>query len=148
MSRRSRACAVLLLLLSSAHGCSQPREHAGAPGDPKASDVVLAHWSALQKRDWRAAYGQLHPDLAAAGLTLKAFTQIHAKRSASKGLPQKIAIAGSEQTADAVVVSFDLLSIPPGGGEPVAVSPRRKATLRKSGQSWRLMTHDLLALER
>jgi hypothetical protein len=108
--------------------------------------VLLAHWRAIQRGNWRTAYDALHPDLKAAGLTLKRFTDLHVRRLKSKSLPQDIKIAGVERKGDDVVISFDLLSAPQGGGEPVAVSPRRKATLRKSGSSWGLRTHDLLAV--
>ncbi len=62
------------------------------------------------------------------------------------GAPQSIEIAGSEQTGDDVVVSYDLCATPAGAAESVAILPRRKATLRKSGDSWGLMTHDILTI--
>ena len=44
------------------------------------------------------------------------------------------------------VVSYDVLfAPPPGGGEPVGVPPRRRATLKESGDTWGLTTRDLLA---
>jgi hypothetical protein len=116
------------------------------PGDPKAGDVRLAHFNALHTGDWRRAYESIHPDLKANGLTLRRFTALHAKRLKMKGAPEKIEIAGSEQTGDDVVVSYELCAVPADGGEPVAVPPRRKATLRKSGSSWGLMTHDILTV--
>jgi hypothetical protein len=144
MIRLLRVATVLILLCSP--GCWGISEQAGKPADPKAVEVLLAHWQALQRREWRAAYDRLHPDLKTAGFTLKRFTALQAKRPGSNGFPRDIRIAGSEQTGDDLVISFDLLSLPPGGGSPVAISPRRKATLRRSGDSWGLMTHDLLAL--
>jgi hypothetical protein len=109
--------------------------------------VVLAHWRALQRREWKAAYDWLHPDLRTARFPLKRFTDLHAKRFKAKGFPDHdITLVGSEPMGETVVVSFEVISAPPGGGEPVAVGPRRKATLRKAGGSWGLMTHDLLAL--
>jgi hypothetical protein len=112
-----------------------------------ASEVVLAHWRALQRREWKAAYDWLHPDLRTASFPLKRFTDLHAKRFKAKGFPHHdITIVGSEPMGDEVVVSFDVYSVPPGGGEPIVGSPRRRVTLRKSGDSWRLMTHDLLAI--
>jgi len=133
-----------VLLLLCPLGCSGSPGRTGEPGDPKARDVLLAHWEALHSGDWRGAYERIHPDLKAAGLTLKKFTALHARRLKMNGAPQNIEIAGSEQTGDDIVVSYDLCATPAGGGEPVAISPRRKATLRKSGDSWALMTHDIL----
>jgi hypothetical protein len=128
-------------------GCQGPAGQSGNPGDPKASEALLAHWQAMHKGDWRGAYERIHPDLKAAGLTLKRFTALHAKRLTMKGAPQKIEIAGSEQAGDDIVVSYDLYAVPAAGGEPVAITPRRKATLRKSGSSWALMTHDILTIQ-
>jgi hypothetical protein len=117
------------------------------PGDPEAAEVVLAHWAALQQRDWKAAYDRLHPDLKTIAFPLKRFTDFHSRRLKLKGFTHHdIKVAGSERRGDDVVVSFDVSSVPPGGGEPVAVPPRRKAMLRKSRDSWGLMTHDLLAI--
>jgi hypothetical protein len=114
--------------------------------DPEVAEVMRAHFAALQHGEWRKAYERLHPDLKEAGFSLKRFTELHARRLKSKSLPQDINIAGSARRGDNVVVSFDLLSAAQGGGEPVAVLPRRRATLRKTGNSWGLMTHDLLAV--
>ena len=100
----------------------------------------------LQHGEWRTAYERLHPDLKKAGFSLKRFTDLHARRLKSKSLPQDVRIAGSDCIGDDVVVSFDLLSTPQGGSEPVAVPPRRRATLRKTASTWGLMTHDLLAV--
>ena len=57
-----------------------------------------------------------------------------------------ILVTGSERSGDDVIVSFDALFAPPGGGEPVPVPPRRKVRLRRSGETWALMTHDVLAI--
>ena len=126
-------------------GCSEPT-HTPRAADKGAVEVLSAHWSALQRRDWKAAYDRLHPDLKTAKYTLKQFTGFHAKRRGSNGFPQDIKITGSEQTGDDAVVSFDVLYAPPEGGEAVAVPPRRKVALRKSGAAWGLATHDLLAV--
>jgi hypothetical protein len=140
----SRVGTLLLLLCSL--GCSGSPAQTGQVADPKPVEVLSAHWDALQRRDWRAAYDRLHPDLKTARLTLKRFTALHDKRLKSKGFPQDIKIAGSEQTGDDVVVSFDVLYAPPEGGEAVVVPPRRKVTLRKTGSTWGLATHDMLAV--
>jgi hypothetical protein len=144
MSTRIRIGLVLLLL--GAPGCGWSEAQVSEPGDPQAAEVVLAHWAALQKGQWKAAYDQLHPDLKADKRSLKRFTDLHARRLKAKGFPHDIKVVGSESTGDDVVVSFDVYAVPAGVGEPVAVSPRRRATLRKSGDSWGLMTHDILAV--
>ena len=137
----------LVLLVLGSSGCGWSQAPVSEAGDPAASEVVLAHWRALQRREWKAAYDWLHPDLRTARFPLKRFTDLHAKRFKAKGFPHHdITIVGSEPMGDEVVVSFDVYSVPPGGGEPIAGSPRRRVTLRKSGDSWRLMTHDLLAI--
>ena len=94
---------VLMLLCSLGCSGSVGQTQTGEPGDPQASDVLLAHWEALHRGDWRAAYDCIHPDLKAAGLTLKRFTALHARRLKMNGAPQSIEIAGSEQTGDDVV---------------------------------------------
>jgi len=127
-------------------GCSGAPNQAVEPVDPEVADVMLAHWAALQHGEWRTANECLHPDLKKAEFSLKRFTELHARRLKAKSLPHDIKIAGSERRGDDVIVSFDLLSVPWGGGEPVAVSPRRRATLRKTANIWGLMAHDLLAV--
>jgi hypothetical protein len=144
MSTRFRMSLVLLLL--GAPGCGCSGDHVSEPGDPQAAEVVLAHWAALQKGDWEAAYARLHPDLKANKRSLKRFSDLHARRLKAKGLPHDIKVTESTRAGDDVLVSFDVYAAPPGGGEPVAVPPRRRATLRKVGGSWALMTHDLLAV--
>src|SRR5262249_7806093 len=131
-----RIGAVLVLL--SSIGCSGSAEKIAEPGDPRAREVLVAHFAALHKGDWRRAYEQIHPDLKAAGFTLKQFTSLYNRRFKMKGAPEKIDVTGSEQTGDDVVVSFALCSVPASGGEAVAIPPGRKATLRKSGASWAL----------
>jgi hypothetical protein len=145
MATRLRMSLVFLLL--GAPGCGPFEAQVGAPGDPEAAEAMLTHWAALQRRDWKAAYDRLHPDLKTAKLPLKRFADFHARRFKAKGFPHHhIKITGSERVGDDVVLSFDVISAPPDGAEPVAVAPRRKAKLRKSGGSWGLMTHDLLAI--
>jgi hypothetical protein len=137
--------AVLLPLLIVSPGCSGSIKQGGEPVDPQAIEVLVAHWEALQKRNWRTAYELIHPQIKTSGFDLKRFTSLHAKRSVSKGLPDKVRIAGSKQTGNVVVVDYDLIHRSPEGGE-VVVPPRRQATLRKARESWRLITHDILAL--
>jgi hypothetical protein len=140
-----RIGAVLLLFCSI--GCSESAGIKNAqPGDPQASEVVLAHFDALRKSDWRRAYGHIHPDLKATGFSLKRLTSLYDRRLKMKVAPEKIDVTGSEQAGDDVVVSFDVCAAPAEGGEPVAVPPRRKVTLRKSGNSWALLTHDILTI--
>jgi hypothetical protein len=127
-------------------GCSGPPNQAVDPVDPEVTNVMQAHWAALQHGEWRTAYERLHPDVKKAGLTLKRFTDLHARRLKSKTLPHDIKIAGLQHKGDDVVVSFDVLIAPQGVGEPVAVPPRRRVILRKTANTWRLMTHDLLAV--
>ena len=91
------------------------------------------------------AYARLHPELKAA-LPLKRFTDFHARRRKSDSSPRAIQVIGSERSGDDVIVSFDALFDPVGGGEPVPVPPRRKVRLRRLGESWALMTHDVLAV--
>src|SRR5262249_25418332 len=136
----------LFLLLLSSLGCAGSSVASGEPGDPEAGDVLLAHFDALHRRDWRRAYEFLHRDLKSSGFTLKRFTALYDKRLKMQGAPEKIEVRGSEQTGDDVVVSFDVCAVPASGGEPVAVPPRRKATLRKSGGSWGLLAHDILTV--
>jgi hypothetical protein len=134
------------LLLVGFPGCSEFSQQTGQSADPRPVEVLSAHWQALKRRDWRAAYERIHPDLKAAGLTLKRFTALHARRLERKGFPEDIRIVGLEQADDDVVVSFDVLHAPSEGAEPIAASPRRKVTLRKSDGRWALTTHDLLAV--
>jgi hypothetical protein len=137
---------LLFLLLSSA-GCRWSEALVNESGDPEASEVMLAHWAAVQRREWKSAYDRLHPDLKTAKFSLRRFAEFHSRRLKARGFPHHdIKVAGSERIGEDVVVSFDVISVPAGGGEPVAVPPRRRATLRRSGGSWGLMTHDLLAI--
>jgi hypothetical protein len=126
-------------------GCSGSTKVAGIPGDPKAAEVLRAHWDALQRREWRAAHDRLHPDLKAK-FSLKQFTDFHSRRLKQAGVPKEIRVEECETVGDDVVVFYDVLFAPPGGGEAVLIPPRRKATLRKSGESWGLLTHDLLVV--
>jgi hypothetical protein len=126
-------------------GCSGSVAQTDRPVDPNAVEALRAHWVALQRRDWRAAHDRLHPVLNAK-FTLKKFTDFHAKRRKSGGIPQAIDVVSSEGLGDDVIVSFDALYAPPEGGPAVPVPPRRRATLRKSGGSWCLMTPDVLAI--
>src|SRR5438270_415899 len=122
----------LILGLLGSVGCSGSIGPTNGPVDPRAAEVLRAHWDALKRHDWKAAYARLHPELKAARFTLKNFTDLHTRRRGMECLHPDILITGSERVGDDVVVSFDLLVIPHGGGEQVSVPPRRKATLRKS----------------
>jgi hypothetical protein len=138
----------LLLLLPLAFaplGCSGPVSLAAEPGDPKAVELLKSHAAAVVRGDWRTAYASLHPDVKAA-LPLKRFTAFHARRRKSDGSPRAIPVIGSERSGEDVIVSFDALFAPPGGGEPVPVPPRRVVQMRRSGESWALMTHDIFAV--
>jgi hypothetical protein len=141
---RIGAVLVLLCLI----GCSGSPAKIGDPGGQQASEVLLAHFEALHRGDWRRAYEQMHPELKSAGFSLERFTSLYDRRLKMKGAPEKIDITGSEQIGDDVIVSFDVCAAPHSGGVPVAISPRRKATLRKSGGSWSLLTHDILSVQR
>jgi hypothetical protein len=136
---------VLLPLLIVPPGCSGPGDPAAEPGDPKAVELLESHAAAIMRGDWRTAYARLHPELKAA-LPLKRFTDFHARRRKSDGSPRAILVTGSERSGDDVIVSFDALFAPPGGGEPVPAPPRRKVRLSRSGETRTLMTHDLLAI--
>lgn len=71
----------------------------------------------------RAAHAGLHPDLKIV-LPLKRFTEFHAKRRKSEDSPRAVLVAGAERSGDDVIVSFDALFAPPGGGgEPMSVPP-------------------------
>jgi hypothetical protein len=140
-----RLLAVMLLLVFHT-GCSGPPAVSSEPGDPQAVEVLEKHWSALSRGEWQAAHNRLHPKLKAE-FSLKKFTAFHAKRRKSDGFPRAIKITGSERLGDDVIVSFDALFAPAGGGEPLPVPPRRKVCVRKSEDSWGLMTHDLLAVQ-
>jgi hypothetical protein len=126
-------------------GCSEPGGLAAEAGDPKAVELLESHAAAIIRGDWRAAHAQLHPELKAA-LPLKRFTAFHAKRRKSGGSLSGIQVIGSERSGEDVIVSFDALFTPHDGGEPVPVPPRRKVHLRRWGESWALMTHDVLAV--
>jgi hypothetical protein len=139
-----RIGAVLSLLCSI--GCSGSAGKIVEPGDPRACEALLAHFDALHKRNWRRAYEQIHPELKSAGFSLKRFTSLYDRRLKMKGAPERIDITGSEQTGDDALVSFDVCAVPDSGSEPVAIPPRRKATLRRSGGSWALLTHDILSI--
>jgi hypothetical protein len=127
-------------------GCSDPHRLAGVPGDPNAAEVLSAHWAALQRGDWKTAYDCLHSELRSTKCNLKQFIAFHSRRRKTGGFPRDIKIVGSEQVGDDVEVAFDVLHVPPEGGVPVAVSPRRKVNLRRSGATWGLLTTDLLAV--
>jgi hypothetical protein len=136
---------VLLPLSLILSGCSGQVAPAAASGDPKAAELLDSHAAAVIRGDWRTAYAGLHPDLKAT-LPLKRFTDFHARRRKSGGSPRAIQVVGSEQAGDDVIVSFDALIAPPEGSDPVPVPPRRKVRLRRVGESWALMTHDVLAV--
>jgi hypothetical protein len=136
---------VLLPLLIVPPGCSGPGKPTAELGDPKAVELLESHAAAIVRGDWRTAYTRLHPELKAA-LPLKRFTAFHAGRRKSAGSPRAIRVVGSERSGDDVIVSFDTLFVQNGGGEPVPVPPRRKVRLRRSGEAWTLMTHDVLAV--
>ncbi len=136
---------VPLLLLIAPPGCSGPGEPAAEPGEPKAVEFLESHATALLRGDWRTAYARLHPEVKAA-LPLKRFTDFHARRRRLDSSPRAILVTGSERSGDDVIVSFDALFAPPGGGEPIPVPPRRKVRLRRSGETWALMTPDVLAV--
>jgi hypothetical protein len=136
---------VLLPFLLIPPGCSGPGDPAAEPGDPKAVELLESHAAAIMRGDWRAAHAHLHPELKAA-LPLKRFTNFHAKRRKLAGTARAIQVIGSERSGEDVIVSFDALFDPAGGGEPVPVPPRRKVRLRRLGESWALMTHDVLAV--
>ena len=139
---RLRDCSIVLLL--GTIGCSMSHHPAPTQADPEAAGVLQAHWKALHQRDWPAAYSLLHPDIKSKGLTLRRFTMLHARRRDSSGFPHDLRIAGSKKSDDSITVAYDLLYVPPEGGEPFVVPPRREAILRRSGGSWRLVTHDVL----
>jgi hypothetical protein len=136
----------LVLLATCFTGCAGPQQPAGVPGDTKAAEVLSAHWAALQRGDRKSAYEQLHPELRSSKFLLKQFTTLHAGRRKAKALPQDIKIVEAQQAGEDVIVSFDVLHVPSEGGEPVAVPPRRKVTLRKTAGTWGLLTSDLLAI--
>ena len=127
-------------------GCSCPINPATEAGDPKAVELFESHADALLRGDWRAAHAGLHPDLKTL-LPLNRFTEFHARRRKSDNSPRAVLVAGSERSGDDVLVSFDALFAPTGGGEPVSVPPRRRVRLRRSGETWALMTHDVFAVE-
>ena len=77
----------MVLMLLCSLGCSGSVGRPGEPGDPKVRDVLLAHWEAMHSGDWRGPTRLIHPDLKAAGLTLKRFTALHAERLKMKGVP-------------------------------------------------------------
>jgi hypothetical protein len=136
---------VLLPLLLIPLGCSGLGAPTAEAGDPKAVEILQSHAAAVLRGDWRTAYAPLHPDLKAT-LPLKRFTDFHARRRKSGGSPREIQVMGSERSGEDVIVSFDALFGPAGGGEPMPVPPRRKVRLRRVGESWALMTHDVLAV--
>ncbi len=138
-------CLGLALLLPTLTGCTGPDLPATNPGDPNAIEVLEAHCTALRRGDWRAAHDQLHPDLRAR-IKLGKFTDFHSKRRKAVDFPRAIEVVNSEILGHEATISFDALYAPPGGGTAVAVPPRRKVTLRKSGDTWKLMTHDVLAV--
>jgi hypothetical protein len=136
---------VLFALLMVPAGCSGPAEPAAGPGDPKAVEFLESHAAAIMRGDWRTAYVSLSPELKAT-LPLKRFTDFHARRRKLAGSPGAIQVIGSERSGEDVIVSFDGLFAPSGGGQPVPVPPRRKVRMRRLGASWALMTHDILAV--
>lgn len=144
VSLRMSLAALFLLWCT---GCTQPPTATPEPGDPTTVVAFEAHWAALRRGDWRGAYGRVHPDLRAK-MTLGKFTQFHSRRRKSDGYPQAVKIVSSETSGQDVMVSFDVLSAVPGVDAPAVVPPRRRVCLRKSGDSWNLMTHDILAVER
>ncbi|MFO0950563.1 MAG: nuclear transport factor 2 family protein [Isosphaeraceae bacterium] len=137
---------IVISVAAGAAGCSGAGAPAPAPASPEAVAVLQEHLKAIRGRDWKAAYNLLHPDLAASGLTLKKFTELHARREKTPGFPSELRVVASSGARDASTVEYDLLYTPPGGGEPVAVPPHRRATFRRCGDAWRLTTHDVLAV--
>jgi hypothetical protein len=97
------------------------------------------------RADWRTAYAGLHADVKAV-IPLKRFTDFHARRRKSGGSPGGIRVIASERSGEDVIVSFDALFAPSRGSEPLPVPPRRKVRLRRLGETWALMTHDVLAV--
>lgn len=134
------------LLFGMIMACAGCQNQTSEPADPQATEVLRTHWEALQRRDWRTAYDRLDAGLRTPKFTLKHFTDFHTKRRGSEGFPKDIQIIGSERAGDDAVVSFDVLYVPPGGSTTVPTPIRHKVTLRKSGDSWGLRTHDILAL--
>ena len=135
----------LALLFPALTGCTGPDLPATKPGDPKAIEALETHCSALRRGDWRAAHEKLHPDFQAM-FKLGKFTEFHSRRRKSVDFPRAIEVVNSEISGHEVNIAFDALYAPPGGGTAVVVPPRRKVTLRKSGDTWKLMTHDVLAV--
>src|SRR4051812_37824834 len=117
-------------------GCSTSHHPALTQANPEAEGVLQTHWKALQRRDWRSAYDMLHPDIKSNGLTLRRFTFLHARRRDSPGFPHDLRVAGSKPSDDSITVTYELFYLPPEGGEPFVVPPRREAIFRRSGGSW------------
>lgn len=140
-----RTSQVFILLALGTAGCSGTSAQSGGPPEPEAEQVLLKHWQALQRRDWPAAYELFHPEVTKKKLSLKLFTKMQESRRKRTANLADLRVLTSERAGDDVTVTFNVLAIPAGGGEPVPVSPTHRAMLRKSGEAWRLMTHDLLA---
>jgi hypothetical protein len=136
---------VLLPLLLTLSGCSEPGGPATEASDPKAVQLLESHVSAIRRGDWRTAYSRLTPELKGK-ITLNQFIKLHAKRKKPDAFPRAIQVVGSERSGDDVIVSFDALFAPAGAGQLVPTPPRRKVRLRRSGETWNLMTHDVLAV--
>jgi hypothetical protein len=134
----------MVLLLAVPPGCTGTGDPVAQPGDPKAVALLESHAAALFRRDWSAAYASLHPEVKSV-LSQKHFSDIHAKRRKAGRFPTSILITGSERSGDDVIVSFDVLYSAADGGAPVAVPPRHKVCVRRSGVDWALLTHDVLA---
>src|SRR5262249_43089114 len=118
-----RLCSIVLSL--GTMGCSMSHDPAPTRADLEAEGVLQTHWKALYRRDWRSAYDLLHPNIKSNGLTLKRFITLHARRRDSSGFPHDLRVAGSKPSDDSITVSYDLVYLPPEGGEPFVVHPRR-----------------------
>jgi len=86
----------------------------------------------------------IHSEIKRAGLDLKRFTALHARRRGSPGFPHDIRIVGSQQMDSSITIAYGLVYLSPESGMPKVVPPQRKATLKREGGSWRLITHDIL----
>ncbi len=135
MFRISHATAMVVVI--AATGCSGTREPQTAP---EVSETLQRHWASLRLGDWKAAYVQLHPDVTASGLTLDRFARLQAPRAKAGLFVGDLMIGGSEPSGEDVIVTFDVVTQPAN-----KAAPRRRATLRKSGDTWKIATHDLLA---
>jgi hypothetical protein len=131
----------VLAVLVGVTGCSAANE---ANTAPEISDTLRAHWAAVRRGDWKSAHGMIHPDVTSSGLTLERFTRLQEPRAKAGMLVGELTIGSSEQSGEDVIVAFDLVG-EEREAPAAATQPRRRATMRKFGDSWKLATHDLLA---